>query len=231
MERTLSERWSPVFLRRRASLGVGLAAGVLLAGAACYPGGDDFGVEDYDVVLTTHDEAADFGAYQTYAMPDSVIHLLEEGEDAVVLSREYDDLILDLASDNMESLGYVREADPAANGADVILLVGAVGTSETQYWWADWWYNWGYWGGWGYYPGWGPGWGWGYPPGYVGSVEFEEGTLLLTLVDPAMASSTEQEVPVVWAGAVRGLLTGGAAAARITSGINEAFAQSPYLGS
>ena len=204
----------------------------LLASGGCYPGSTDLDDEDYDVVLTVHDDQVDFSSYRTYVLPDTVIHIEDEdNSDIIELPRDFDDLILDVAAANMNALGYVREADPENNPPDLILLASAVGTESIEWFYSGWWGYWGWYPGWGYYPpGWGPGWGWGPPPGYVGGVRIEQGAVVLTLVDPTLADPEDERIPVVWAGAMRGLLSGGAAESRITESINQAFDQSPYLG-
>jgi hypothetical protein len=205
----------------------GLVALTALVG--CYPGSTDLDDEDYDVVITVHDDEVDFSTYRTYALPDTVIHIEESDDnDVIELPRDFDDLIVDVAAANMDALGYVREFDPEANGVDLILLASAVGTESTEWFYGGWW---GYWGWYpGYPPGWGPGWGWGVPPGYIGGVRIEQGSVVLTLIDPTLADEDEETVPVVWAGAMRGLLSGGGAESRITESLNQAFDQSPYLG-
>jgi len=206
-----------------------------LSVAACYPGDAPSNVQDLDVVLTVHDDAVDFGDFTTYAMPDTVLHIVGEDDSNIIeLPRDYDDLILDLVADNMASAGYLREMAPETNGADLILLVGAVGVERTSYWYSGgcYWSCWGWYPGWGYpgYPGYGPGWGWGYPP-YIGSSKFEQGAVLLTLVDPNGDTGGGDKVPVVWAASGSGLLKGeGSGGPRITNAINQMFSQSPYLG-
>jgi hypothetical protein len=212
----------------------GAIVGLILAAAACYPGDGPTNVQDLDVVITVYDQDVDFAGFHTYAMPDSVVYVGRKlGTDIVELSRENDELILDVISENMASAGYIREFDPGATGADLILLVGAIGVENTEYWvYQDWWSYYGWYPGWGYggYPGYGAGWGWYYPPTYVGSTSFEQGTLVLTLVDPTAGDTSDNSVPVVWGGAVRGLLNYGGEAARLTRNINKLFTQSPYLG-
>ena len=213
---------------KRGSLAI---MGLLVAVSACYPGDGPSNVQDLDVVMTVHDEAVEFGGFTTYAMPDSVVHLVGDGDSGIIdLPRDYDDLILELAANNMEAAGYLPQMDPENNGADLILLVGAVGTEKTQYWYGGgcYWSCWGWWGGWGGYPGYGPGYGWGYPP-YVGSTTFEKGTIILTLIDPN-GDGGEDRIPVIWSGAATGVLAGSGGTGRITYGINQLFTQSPYLG-
>ena len=209
------------------------AFGLVLSAAACYPGDGPQNVQDVDVVLTMYDEDVNFASFQTWAMPDTVLHLSSDTlENIIELPRVHDDLILDLVASNMAAAGYTRELDPQTNGADLIMLVGAIGVERTEYWvYYDWWYYWGYYPGWGYpgYPSYGPGYGYYYPPAYVGSTTFEQGSVVLTLVDPSQGDG--ERIPVVWTGAVAGLLSESSVPeSRITSTINQAFTQSPYLG-
>jgi len=226
--------------RVRESRGSGYAAGrvavvgLVLAATACYPGDGPTNVQDLDVVITVHDEDVNFAGFQTYAMPDSVVFVSGKvGDDIIPLPGTNQEVILDAVAANMAQIGYTREMNPSANGADLILLVGAIGVENTEYWaYQDWWGYWGWYPGWGYggYPGYGSGWGWYYPPTYVGSTTFEQGTLVLTLVDPYAAASGDDAIPVIWAGAVRGLLGYGGESARVNLSINQLFTQSPYLG-
>lgn len=214
-------------------LAAGTALGLLLWLPACYPG-DPTSIAQLDVVITTHDSTVSFGSFTTYAMPDSVVHIdndsLFDDLDLVDLPREFDDLIMETVEDNMEALGYDREDDPLNNGADLVMLVAAVGVENTDYW-----YYGGWWGYWGYYPGWGywggyPGYGWYYPPYWGGSVTYEVGTLMLFLVDPDAYDPELDAIGVVWAGAMRGLLASNPTSARVIDGVDQAFTQSPYLG-
>ena len=89
-------------------------------------------------------------------------------------------------------------------------------------------YDWAYWG-W-YYPGWYPGWGWYYPgyyPPYVSS--FRTGSVFIQMID-AKANATDV-IPVVWSCILNGLAEGSTndLNLRIQTGINQGFAQSPYL--
>lgn len=208
--------------------------GAILLASACYPGDGVSNVQDMDVVLTIHDKAVDFSSFSTFAMPDSVVHVAgDDDSNTIDLPRDYDEMILDLVAENMAEAGYLREMDPENNGADLILLVGAVGVERTSYWYGGgcYWTCWGWYPGWGYpgYPGYGPGWGWGYPP-YIGSTKFDQGAIILTLVDPNGDTTGANKVPVIWGASGSGVLSGeGSAGPRITNAINQMFSQSPYL--
>jgi hypothetical protein len=218
--------------RARGARAIFAVLGLAFVAGACYPGDGPTNVQDLDVVLTVYDQDTNFGGFQTFAMPDTVLHVSADiGDDILPLPRTYDDLILGVVANNMTAAGYTRELDAEANGADLVMLVGAIGVEKTQYWvYQDWWSYWGWWPGWGYpgYPGYGPGYGWYYPPTYVGGTSFEQGSLVMTLVDPNAGDG--EAIPVIWSGVVRGLLNYGGEANRLTNTINQAFTQSPYLG-
>lgn len=204
-------------------LGLGLAVAFTLALAACYPG-DQLTVEDADVVVTLFDPDADFSTKQSYAMPDSVIHLVPNGGTDDI-ARDFDAQILAQVVSNMGALGFTREGDP--DDADVILLISVTVRDQIGYTGNPWA---GYWG-W-YYP-YPPGWGWGYYPWYGGGgtvYTYRTGTVLMDMIDPTAADSTLEKVPTIWIGALNGLLEGNAVEERVIEGINQAFAQSPYLG-
>ena len=197
-----------------------LLLGLAVLTAACYPG-DVTNVEQVDVVITTPDEDVDFASYQTYAMPDTVVHITGDDDSGIVnLPRAYDATILAEVAQNMADAGYTRLTGAQAVNADVVLLVGAIGTSRTE-----WYVTGGWWGYWGYYPGY-PGYGWGWPP-YYGSVTIEQGSIFMFMLEP---SASGQNANIVWSAAARGLLGYPQPQSRIVSSINQMFTQSPYLG-
>lgn len=196
------------------------AAGVLFL--SCYP---DYGlgISDYDMVLTGYDRSIDFGKLQTYAMPDTVLHPVPEGK-TDDLSRDYDELIISRVAENMAKYGYTRITDPAQT-VDVVILLSAL-KSDWQV------YNYYPPGWWGWYP-WYPGGPW-YPwyPGYGTSYEFSTGTLFITMIDPENIDPENKAVSTWWGALLNGLAGGDTPSGvrqRIQSGINEAFAISPYL--
>jgi hypothetical protein len=203
-----------------------------IVAVSCYY---DYGmsVEDFDVVVTRYDSTADFGAISTYAMPDSVVHLIGDGEVREV-NRLFDSLILQTVSDNMAARGYTREMDPENNAPDAIVLVSV--TSSNIYAVASYYPYWDYWGwypGWGYYPGYGPGWGISYPwyPYPTAVYSYSTGSVLIDMVDADSQDDAEQLVSSIWLGGMNGVLndTQESLEARIESGIDQCFSQSPYL--
>ncbi|HEU4928749.1 MAG TPA: DUF4136 domain-containing protein [Candidatus Krumholzibacteria bacterium] len=198
-----------------------VAAVALVALLSCYPG-DQLTVEEADVVVTLFDHQTDFGTLQSYAMPDTIVHLAEDAD--VTVRRDFDDEVLAQVAAEMAAMGFTRESDPT--NSDSFMLI-SVATREqvgyTGYPWS------GYWG-W-YYP-YPPAWGWGWYPWYGGGgtiYTYRTGTVFMQLLDPAQADSIAQKTPTVWVGAINGMIEGTAIEERIADGIRQAFAQSPYL--
>jgi len=200
-----------------------LFLGAVLFLSSCYPGGPTSSSER-DLVTTIFDQNADFQAKRTYAMPDEVLR--KEGSEEV--SDEFDNLILADVARNMAQMGYTREMNTEANGADVVLLV-SIATQTNYVAWTSWpwWGGWGGWGGWGWWGGWGPGWGVGYPGVSVSS--YEVGSVFIDMYDPNKRDVENEVVPVIWAAGLNGLVSSGGDGSRITEGINQAYTQSSYL--
>jgi len=196
---------------------------ILLMMWSCYPYSTT-NVDDYDVVVTTFDKDVNFSSFKTFSMPDSVVKLKGDIE----VSDDYDALMLLLVRQNMENLDYTYiEYDTTAPKPDVIMAVGVVATKTTTIS-----------GGWGY-PGWGwgggwwgyPGYGWYYPPYYQVS-SYSTGTVFVQMADPDEADPDEETIPVYWFARMNGLLRSSDSATEsvIKKTINQAFEQSPYLG-
>ena len=204
-------------------------AGAVLLLVSCYPG-DVTNIQQLDVVVTTHDDSVSFSTFSTYVVLDSVVHIdLIDNDNDSLLTRENDELILSRVVAGIQGMGYVEEMDPDNNTPDVVLLVGALGVTKRAYisypWYPYWGWGWG--GGWGCC---GPGYGWGYPGG-VTTVTWDVGTLLITMLDPDAPSTGNDLAGVIWLAGINGILSSSASAttARITSLIDQAFTQSPYL--
>ncbi len=199
-----------------------LLAALLLIFTSCYT---DYGLTnaDYDTVITLFDNNANFNK-PTYAMPDTIVHFVEEGKEDDI-DRSKDALILQTIVNNMTILGYERvPVDTSANAPGFVILVGVTVTDNygTAYY-----PGYGYWGGWGWWGGY-P--GWGYPGGSV-TYSYTTGTIFMTMIDPEKLNSGSQTFGAVWLARINGILSSSAStSSRITQRINDAFNQSPYLG-
>jgi len=189
---------------------------------SCYP---DYGLTtaDYDTVITLYDKDADFKK-PTYAMPDSVVHLVAEGEEDNV-DRSKDALILSTIQSNMTSLGYTKVDTTNPDAPDFVILVGVTVTENYG---QAYYPGWGYWGGWGWWGGY-PGYGYG-----GGSViySYTTGSIFMSMIDPDKINA-DGTYGAVWLARINGVVSSSSTinvSSRITQRINDAFNQSPYLG-
>lgn len=195
---------------------LGIAILALLSG--CYPKGPVY-YSDSDLIATNFDSGYEFSTDSTYAMPDEVAHIVEEGDINPSIDRTYDQNILDAIDENMEARGYLKVDDPF--DADLIIKPAVWSATSTGVI-----YDYGfYWGG--YYPWVGaPFYPWG---GYVYSYTY--GTLLFDIVNVAGIDPDEEFIPIVWTGVLNGVLSDNVVdtRSRIENGITQCFEQSPYL--
>ncbi|MBK9099258.1 MAG: DUF4136 domain-containing protein [bacterium] len=191
------------------SLIIFIAAAIVVL-QSCYPG-DELTYSDTDIVATFYDKEADFSTKLTYAMPDTIYRLDDEGNPIVDVGAN-DQNIIDKVKDELEGYGFTEAATPAA--ADVIVFSVITTTSWVSggcYY--DWWYGW-----------WYPYYGWCYPVYYT----YDTGTLLIAMLDN---DATEARTGL-WVAAMNGLLgdSNAGTLSRVNAGIEQAFSQSPYLG-
>jgi hypothetical protein len=191
---------------------------------SCYP---DYGLTtaDYDTVITVYDKDANFKK-PTYAMPDTVVHLVAEGEEDNV-DRSKDALILSTIASNMTNLGYEKvPVDTTAEPPGFVILVGVtVSDNYGQAYYP----GYGYWGGWGWWGGFYP--GYGYPGGSV-IYSYTTGSIFMSMIDPTKINDDET-FGAVWLARINGVVSSSSSinvSSRITQRINDAFNQSPYLG-
>jgi hypothetical protein len=203
-----------------------VGTGALLTLSACYPGGAET-VTDYDSVITQHDRSADFASIHTYALPDS-IRDASVGPGALPIDHSHDAEILARVQANFDGLGWMR-VDPASASPDVDVLVSAAANryvSYISYSFYD------YWPGWSGFQGYDGSWGVYYPwAGAVDVVVFDAGSLLIDMLDARNPDPSTKQLRAIWSAAFQGLLAGSTDSLlqRIEQGIDQAFAQSPYL--
>ena len=199
---------------RHATIFTAVAAAAVLA--ACYPS-PDLVIEELDTVITAVDEDVDFQQFKTYALPDTIIYRPEEGQ----ISEELKILILGDINRNMQAFGYEPQHDPENNPPDLVVVAGVITRDEYGAF-----IGWPFFGGFGSYTGWGV----GYPP-ISGGYTYTVGTVTIDMIDYKNIDSIREEINAVWTAAVNGVLQSDVKnqAQRLTDGINQAFAQSPYL--
>lgn len=203
-----------------------LAALVISAGAgglgACYFNRIS-DVRDLATVTTIVDSQVPLRDARTYAMPDTVIHA-KRATGAGLIGHESDDEILARIRQGFAAYGWREITDVAAERPDVVVLATAFEQTNVGVAYTSWWGDWGYWPGW---PAYGPEWGWGFPTDAV-VFTYETGTLALIMLDTVHDDPAARRVPALWAAAINGVLTQTSVAGALL-GIDQAFAQSPYL--
>jgi hypothetical protein len=201
---------------------------ICLAGTACYPGSVT-SASQTDLVVTYHMAGANYQANKTYAMPDSVVDISVAAGQDTSLSHKFDAAILAQVAQNMQALGYTR-VDPRVTKPDAVVLVAGVTVQNYAYNPYYWWGYWGWWYGWDGYWGYGPGSGYYWPWAPV-TTTYTTGTIFITLADPDVPPPTNGQITAIWSAAINGLVTGTDASiqGRITTNIQQAFQQSPYL--
>jgi hypothetical protein len=122
----------------------------------------------------------------------------------------------------MQTLNYVK-VDSSEN-PDIGLVISIITQTNYVFSYSYWYY---------YPPYWGyPGYGYSYPwATYMGS--YEEGALVFDMADLKNINHQGQNINGMWSALVGGILTGKSSSViskRLINGIDQAFTQSPYLG-
>lgn len=212
---------------------LGIIAAIAIGITSCYPGGAEY-TSDTDVVVTDYDPEYSFKSVQTYYLSDSIDHITEDDDEPNTKNDAY---IISELERSFNSLGWTRldSTDAGGNPPDVSVVVRAAQVTNYNIYSYPWYPGWG----WGWYwkssdetQYWGyPGYGWGYPyyPTYVTS--YTTGTLNWFLFDPELVDEENEILNVKWVGVINGVLgsSNSSTQSRITTGINQAFNQSPYL--
>jgi hypothetical protein len=197
---------------------------------------------DDDLVFTSAAPNADFKAYQTFAV-DPDVHLATVREDGTVesttLERGESDAIVARVATNLEQRGF-RRVSPNETpdlGITLTAISGLAVGAVTGYWWGTYAWYWGF-----------PGWGYYYP--YEVAYAYRTGTLVLETVDLVAgrklypggalpdaslpdAGPGSGGLPVVWGMLAYKAFVDDDSSVRtqtVTTAIDQAFIQSPYLG-
>ncbi len=181
-------------------------------------------------VVTFKDSTFNFTTLHTFAIADSVVHLAPLSATPLVVSRQFDALILSDVRNNFLARGYVQISNPSAVKPDFVVLVGATATTSFNAFVGSPFFVF-----------------FGFSPALsfftfdasftetfpffsvVGNTAFDQGTLIVDLIPTNSVNPTTRTVRSAWAGVATGLINGVNTADQITSAINQMFIQSPYL--
>jgi len=194
--------------------------------AACYPGGAQT-ASDLDTVTTQHDPGADFASIQTYAMPSTVQETPAAAGEPLAIDHGNDAAILATVAANLNKLGW-RQVNPATVTPDINVMVSVTATRYREYV-AYPFYGW--YPGWAGFTGYDDTWSVYYPYGGGYTTVIDAGSLRIEMLDTRTPNSTTKQLTAVWTASLDGIIAGSAQSllTRINTGIDQAFAQSPYL--
>ena len=207
--------------------GFGKTSGRLLAalllGTACQSA-EELATPLPGAVLTTVDNGPALASARTFALPDTVIDL---PSNSATIGHESAAAIVTRVRAHLVRLGWTDIGRSIIAKPDVIVLIAASERLQTGWAYADWY------GAWGYLPYWGPAVGstsaWGIPGGAI-PFSFAAGTVLVTMLDLRNQRSNVDDIALLWAAAVDGVITGPTSTLdRALLGIDQAFVQSPYM--
>ena len=198
---------------------------VAVAFCACQKEPSTSGLHKDYLVYTAYDTEADFGALDTYYLPDSI--LLIGAADKTEYWKDDNALeIVNTVAGRMNAAGYTRTEDKEAANVGLQLsylqkVTYFVGY-DYPYWWWYYPYYWtpGYWGDW---------LGWHYP--YRVYYGYTAGSLLIEMLDLEADQQSGKKLPVIWDSYIGGLLTSSESLnlQRTVDAVEQAFDQSPYL--
>jgi hypothetical protein len=180
--------------------------------------------QSFGAVVTVVDSGPALRRARTFVVPDTVIQLAERG--SAISPTLAHQLVIQVRA-NFLAMGWTELPAAAESRPDVVVLLAASTQIQTGVAYGDWYSAWGY------LPYWGtsvdPSWAWAYPGGTV-PFSYQTGTLLVAMLDlTAPRDTTIRTIPLLWAAALDGLVSDGSTMTRIRAGIDQAFAQSPYL--
>lgn len=199
----------------------------LLVFTACEKDPDLGKVQNEIVTYTQYDKSANFGSASTFYIADSV-KIIGKSDTAKYMPTATAATLINTVIAQMTARGYTQSATKA--NADLGIQMSFVestyyfAVNYEPYWWNGYPEYWG--------PGyWGPWWGhWRYR--YNNVFSFSEGSLLTDMVNlQTTATSTNQELPVIWQAYTIGLLqqSNQQNLTNMVNGITQAFKQSPYI--
>jgi hypothetical protein len=196
--------------------------------SACGPGS---ALSNADLTVTSRDPSFDFTTIKTYVLPATVevVQSTDTPASSTTISATMSTFILDQISSHLDALGYQRLTNPSGPKPNVFLQAAVMQTTQTNVYYSGWSSYWG-----AFYDAWyAPGFATGFSPVVVPYVvQTTLASLIVNMTDPNHLNATDKTVPSPWVAVLNGAVTGegeAAAQTRVQSGLNEAFAQSPYL--
>jgi hypothetical protein len=201
------------------------AALLLITVVSCKKNPDLSRLSSAFVVQTTRDQQADFRSFATYYISDTIFYVSNAASQDTFIAGPAANAIVGEIKRQMNDRGYTFIGRP--NRPDILLDVIAVRQVNTGVVWPPGWW-WGFPGGpvicdfWGCWPVWNP-----MPPA---TFQYSVGDVIVEFFDVKNAPITGK-LQYAWLAQLSGVLssTDATNVNRTVTGIQEAFAQSPYI--
>lgn len=197
----------------------------VFAFAACEKDPDMDKLDNDYLVYTNYDKSADFKEFTTYYLPDKIL-VISDKEEPEYLEGEAAQEILAAYKSNMDARGYTLAA--SKEEAQLGIQVSYIKSTYffTDYGQPEWW--WGYPGYWnsGYWGNWGG--GWYYP--YAVNYSYSTNSFITEILNLDAPEGAKEKLPILWSSYMTGLVySTNMNKVLAVKGVNQAFAQSPYL--
>ncbi len=179
------------------------------------------------------DTTVDFGAMNTFALADTVVHFVPATGAALPVSRAFDQDIINSVRANFLARGYVEELNPDSIRPDFVVLISGTATENRAVFLSyPWFATWGFYSGLGWFTGFDNSWGIAYPWRLTTPLTFyPRGTLIVDLIPTLSVNPLGKTVTAAWSGVASGALTGNRTAADFDAAIDQMFLLAPYLRS
>jgi hypothetical protein len=205
----------------KSSLSILTAAVVLMS---CRPEPEAVELVDQMVVSTNYDNAANFPAYATYAIPtDTIGFISETSADTIIVASKssFPKPVLQAINSDLKARGFTkvgRNENPDL-GVNVVVVNDFNVFQDVVY--PNYYGGGGYYGGYYGYNSW-----YGYP--YVQTYAYNTGVLIIEIVD-LKNMTPENKVKVVWTAYMGDVYSTLDLERQAVDAIQQAFTQSPYL--
>jgi hypothetical protein len=185
--------------------------------------------DQLDLVVTSYQPSFRFDQASTYYLPNQIVVIEDPGTTTEPVDPALSQHVLQTIAAQLNARGYTQLPAGSTTPPSIFVEVSEMETEVTQEYYGYWYSYYG-----GYYApfygsayavGWAP-----VPTAYVTSSTL--GSLILNVTDPNHPDTASKTIPTVWAAVLNGVIdnsTQDQIQQRIDTGIEQAFAQSPYF--
>lgn len=202
-----------------------LVAAGLLAATGCVPYPSSSDLVDQDIVISHYNDKANFGSYKTFALPTNIPVLKENDLGQTEVTFQDAPEVIAAVRRNMLARGYTEVQQDGGVQPDLAVAMAAV-SNTIQIYSGSYCYYYSYW-------------YWYYPcyPTYPYYSSYNARTFVLDIADAKAEAANKptdggvNPAGIIWSNWLYGVITSNYTfeAQQVINGIDEAFAQSPYV--